>query len=88
MVCKICRSEKRKQIDKALVDGASLRTIADRFRVSKTGLIRHQANHIPAILAAAKEATEAANADTLLARIQKLIDDGQDILKRAKRAKE
>jgi hypothetical protein len=88
MTCKVCRHKKRKEIDRMLVDGASLRDIAKQFSVTSAALHRHHAKHIPATLAAAKEATEAANADTLLARIQRLIDDGQDILKRAKQAKE
>jgi hypothetical protein len=39
--CTICRNNERQAIDSALVPGEALRTIADRWSVSKTALIRH-----------------------------------------------
>jgi hypothetical protein len=51
-----------------------LRTIADRFSVSKTALLRHEDNHLPAHLMKAKEAEEVACADGLLTQVRYLQD--------------
>ncbi len=67
--CTICRHKQRAEIDKALVARQPFRTIADRFGVSKTALIRHHDDHVPAALVRAQEATEAAQADNLLAQV-------------------
>ena len=50
LVCSICKHKKRAQIEAAIAEGESLRTIADRYATSKTTLIRHKENCIkPAI---------------------------------------
>jgi hypothetical protein len=60
--CTICAHPERTEIDKALVSAEeSLRTIADRWTVSKTALIRHKAEHLPLRLKAAKAAAETAD---------------------------
>ena len=64
--CTICGHEQRQAIDKALLTDESLRTIADRWSVLKTALIRHKAEHIPAKLSRAKRAEEVSAADDLL----------------------
>ena len=38
--CTVCSHEQRKKIDTALLAGITLRTVADRWSVSKTSLIR------------------------------------------------
>lgn len=40
--CTVCSSAGREGIDRALIAGEPLRTIADRWSVSKTALIRHK----------------------------------------------
>lgn len=57
--CTICSHPKRLEIDKVLVAAEeSLRTIADRWTVSKTALIRHKAEHLTQRLVASKAAAE------------------------------
>lgn len=71
--CTICVHEDRAAIDEALaMRSGSLRTVADQFRVSKTALIRHKADHLPAKLLKAQEAKEAACASDLLAQMEDL----------------
>ena len=70
--CTICSHESRLDIDRSLVAGEALRTIADHFSVSKTALIRHKEAHLPATLARAKEAEEVARADDLLSQVRDL----------------
>jgi hypothetical protein len=60
--CTICSHPERAEIDKALVAAEeSLRTIADRWAISKTALIRHKADHLPQRLVAAKATAEIAD---------------------------
>jgi hypothetical protein len=45
--CTICTHPQRTAMEHALGDGLPLRTIEDRWSVSKTALIRHKADHLP-----------------------------------------
>src|SRR5207248_2630685 len=65
------------------VNNESLRTIADRWSVSKTALLRHR-DHIPASLAKAVEAREVAEAGTLLDRLKALNRETAAILREAR----
>ena len=51
-----------------------MQTILDCFPVSKTALLRHEDNHLPAHLMKAKEAEEVARADGLLSQVWYLQD--------------
>jgi len=71
--CTVCTHPERAAIDDALVSGRDpLRTIADQWSVSKTALIRHKADHLPAHLATAHEAAQVVRADSLLAQVRAL----------------
>jgi hypothetical protein len=45
--CTICTHPQRTAMERDLADAIPLRTIADRWSVSKTALIRHKADHLP-----------------------------------------
>ncbi len=81
--CTICSHKKRSAIDKALVERQAFRTIADQFRVSKTALLRHYDDHLPSSLVKAQQATEAAQADALLAQVVDLRDKALGVLEQA-----
>ncbi len=83
--CTICTSDARDTIDKALVAGTPYRRIAARLPVSEQALLRHHDGHVPERLAKAHEAAEVADADKLLARVQRLLDLAEAILARAER---
>jgi hypothetical protein len=70
--CTVCDHETRTSIETALISGAPLRDIAGRHGVSKSALERHKADHLPAGLAKAREAEEAARADDLLSEVRGL----------------
>jgi hypothetical protein len=70
--CTICTHEDRHTIERALVAGEALRSISDRFSVSKSALIRHKDAHLPSALARAREAKELARADELLIQVRDL----------------
>ncbi len=67
--CTICRHEKRADIDKALIARMPFRNIAGQHKVSKSALVRHLDDHIPAALLKAKDAEEIASADELLSQV-------------------
>jgi transposase-like protein len=88
MVCKVCRHKRRKQIDKALVDGASLRDIARQFSLKAAALHRHSAKHLPALLAKAKDAAKISEANSLLERIERIIRRCEAVSAKAEKAKD
>jgi hypothetical protein len=71
-VCTVCLHRRHTEINRALLAGESYRTIADRFGLSKTALIRHKAAHLPRWLTQAQEAEDMAEADDLLDQMSAL----------------
>ncbi len=79
-VCTICTHKKRAKIEKALVARNPFRDIAGQYQVSKSALVRHHDDHLPAALVKAQAAAEAAQADALLAQVVDLRDKALDVL--------
>ncbi len=79
-VCTICTHKSRAKIDQALVARQPFRAIARQYKVSKDALVRHSDDHLPATLVKAQAATEAAQADALLAQVVDLRDKALDVL--------
>ncbi|MBC7343069.1 MAG: hypothetical protein H5U02_11635 [Clostridia bacterium] len=69
--CTVCGHPNVEEINKALLEGASYRDIAQRFAVSKDALFRHR-QHLPAQLVAAHQAQEAIKAGNLLEQLNDL----------------
>jgi hypothetical protein len=67
--CTVCSHKDVEEINSLLLSGEAYRTIADRFGLSKTALIRHKESHIPELLAKSKEIRDTINADTLTGQI-------------------
>jgi hypothetical protein len=87
--CSVCDHDDLADINTALASNEALRTIADRWSVSKTALIRHRNEHLPASsLLEAKEAEEMANADNLLKEVRELHERALSTLNRAEEAEE
>ena len=85
-VCSICTHSQRSEIDRALVEGATYRTIADRFGLSETALKRHKSEHLPGHVAKAQEAAQVADADDLLQQLKALRNRAIRILQKAETA--
>ena len=81
--CTICRHDRRTDIDKALVVRTPFRDIAGQHGVSKSALVRHHDDHLPASLVRAQRAREMAQADELLAQVLDLKDRAETILDKA-----
>lgn len=84
--CTICTHAEREAIDAALVAGQTWRSITERYGVSAGAIARHKDAHIPAALAMAKGAVEAARSDTLLEQVTDLQTRTCTILSRAENA--
>ena len=90
--CRVCDHGERAAIDKAIVTrSASLRTIADRYGVSKTALIRHRDSHIPKLVQAAESARAmqaASSGAALIDELDRLLKKALAILDKAEEAGE
>ncbi len=86
--CTICEHSKREAIDKALVGGASNRSVASLYDVSEAAVRRHKGNHLPAKLVMAQAAEEVAEADNLLDQVRDLQRRALAILGKAEEAGE
>jgi hypothetical protein len=87
-VCTVCHHLRRKEVDRDLLAGMPLRTIADHWSVSKTALIRHKTDHLASALVKAKDAEEVAHADGLPGQLKQLTADARRIQEKAERAKD
>ena len=85
MACSICTHPHRDVIDTDLASGVPNRRIAARYAVTEQALRRHKANHLPAALAKAAEATQVASADALLREVSRLHGRAVGIIDRAER---
>lgn len=83
--CSVCDHENLEEINRLLVEGASLRDIAGQYSVSKSSLHRHKESHIPVALTQAQEAQEVAHADNLLSQVQSLQAKALAILAKAEK---
>jgi len=79
-VCTICRHKSIAEINMVLIESEPLRSIADQWSVSKTALIRHKKEHLPARLSQAAEALDFASASDLIERIKLLEAETKAIL--------
>lgn len=83
--CTICAHPDRDALEAAMVDGEPNRRIAAHYTVSEQAVRRHKADHLPEHLAKAHEVEEAADADTLLARLRGLNQETAAILQEARK---
>ena len=70
--CSICSHEHRDAMEDAFIVGQAKRRIASQHGVSERAVRYHMREHLPALLALARDAERAARADTLLDRIEAL----------------
>jgi hypothetical protein len=85
-VCTICESPQRREIDRALVRGQSMRGLATRYGTGRESMRRHRTGCLPALLALAYEAEQVAEANRLLSRVQAMTERMEDWLDCAERS--
>jgi hypothetical protein len=96
--CSVCEHDDLEEINTALASNERIGTIADRWSVSKTALMRHRNEHLPVSFieakeaeareAEAKEAEEDAPADELLDQVRDLQKHTLAILDEAEETEE
>jgi hypothetical protein len=89
--CPICDHEDLDEINAALASNERIRTIAERWSVRKTALMRHRNEHLPFSAIEAKEAEEAeedAPAEDLLEQVRDLQESALATLEEAEEAEE
>jgi hypothetical protein len=70
--CTICGHPDRDAIEDAFIAGTPKRRIASHYGVSERAVRYHLREHLPALLALARDAERASRADSLLDRIEAL----------------
>lgn len=97
--CPVCEHEDLEEINAALASNERIRTIADRWSVSKVALMRHRNEHLPVSAieeareaeageAETKETEEDVHADELLDQLRDLQEHTLAILGEAEEAEE
>jgi hypothetical protein len=82
-VCTVCSHERISDINAALLRNEAYRAIAKRFGASESAIYRHQQEHLPKALVKATEASEVAQADTLIGKITQLEQEARRLGKKA-----
>lgn len=85
--CSICQNHRRRQIDQALVSGEPYRSVAKRFEVGPSAVLRHKSHVLPAVLDA-KRVEDAVHTDSLLAQIDETITGARRLAALAEKAKD
>jgi len=81
--CTVCTHDEHHAVNVALVSRDPYRHIAKHYGLSVGSLSRHAKEHLPALLAKAKNAVEVAEADSLLVRVESLYRHTEAILEAA-----
>jgi hypothetical protein len=84
--CTICKNHNRESIEASLLGTETLRMIAARWRVSKSALLRHKADHLPAAIVKAVAVQEVISGGNLLERLTALNRETASILREARTA--
>lgn len=73
--CRTCRHPDVQAINALLVAGESERIVATQYGLTQASVHRHRQHHIPAALAAAHQAAEAARGDDLLGQLRQHVGE-------------
>jgi len=85
--CTVCPHPRRDEIDRRLLDGASLRNIAKQFSVSSASLFRHN-KHISKTLSHARQEADILRADGLMEHLNHLTAEAARLKQKAEQAKD
>jgi hypothetical protein len=86
--CTICSHPSQEEINAALLGPESLRTTASRWSVSKTALLRHKADHLPASVVKAAAVEQEISGGKILDRLLELHRETAQILREARTTKD
>lgn len=86
--CTVCTHPDRPAIDQMLLNSKPYRDIAGHTGLSRSALVRHKADHLPAHLAKSKQAKDLDSADALLEQLQALRTKAFVLMDKAEQAGE
>jgi len=84
--CSICAHSRRRQIDRVLASGDSIRGIARKYRVSEDALSRHK-SHVSASVMRAAEKREENIGESVLQRLEGLYSRAESVLAQAEKSR-
>ncbi len=79
-VCSVCTHERRGEIERNLVEGATVRSIASKYGLSASAVDRHQQSHIAERVTKASAARARFTADSLVDRLESLREQTETVL--------
>jgi hypothetical protein len=85
--CVACTHPDRDNIDRLLLEGSPLRSIAKRYSLSAAGLFRHS-EHISSTLATSHKAAEILRGDDLVGHMNHLMSEAERLKRKAEKAKD
>ncbi len=80
--CKVCRSDNVKEIDKAIIEGETLQSIADKYHFHISTISRHK-SHIASKINTYSALVDAQEGGTVLQRIDDLLQRANNLLDKA-----
>jgi hypothetical protein len=80
--CKVCRHENVKEINKAIIEGATLQSLADKYGLHISSLSRHKP-HIADVIRSASVICDAQEGASVLQRIDDLLQRANLLLDKA-----
>ena len=87
--CTVCAHPQRESIDRLLLGGnVGVATIASEFGVNERAVYRHRASHLPAVIGLAAAAPTVAQGNALLAQLEDLRADAQELQRKAEEAQD
>lgn len=86
MICRVCSGTNTEAVNHALLEGRSLREVAETYGHSQSSVFRHKQNHLPATLAKARELQDIDHADDLFSQLRSLGERAIGILETAEAA--
>ena len=87
-VCTVCTHPKREAIDRALIAGEPTREIEKRLGPSRSALVRHQAEHLPAAMLKGEEARQEAHALDVVKQLRAINGATLAILRESREARD
>jgi len=84
--CTVCQSPAVEAINRELAARAAIPALAAKYRVSSDALLRHRANHFPAVVAKAQEVEDLHQALDIVAQLKAINGAALTVLGEARRS--
>ena len=84
--CTVCPHPQRAAIDRDLVAGVSIRSLARQYELGRDALMRHKAAHVSSALVRVTERRETRQAASLLDKLADLIERTETMLEQPERS--